>query len=84
MNVYMYTVHIHIFYAWSDWPLELYLLESKSELRLAYIHSSKSKSSLNILCHPKGYPLRNSKTFPLLKAHVVVDMHHLASGKLHQ
>lgn len=49
-----------------------------------YINSCESQSCLNILCHPKGHSLRNSKTLSLLKTDVVVDMHHLACGKLYQ
>ena len=72
------TVCIHVV------TIILYKSLDTKRSRFAYIHSSEAKSRLNILCHPKGYPLWHSKTLPLLKADVVVNMYHLARGKFHQ
>ena len=59
------------------------LLKFKRSI-FAYIDSSESESSLNILSHPEGHPLRHTKTLSLLKTDVVVNMHHLTRGELHQ
>ena len=49
-----------------------------------HLHSSESESVLDILGHAERNPLGHSQALALLKADVVVDVHHLARGELNQ
>ena len=50
----------------------------------AHLNSSEAQSTLDVLGHPEGHPLRHTQAVALLEAHVVVHMHHLSRGEVHQ
>jgi len=66
--------------------LQAYLTDSKIEKCVfhfyflvckEYLHSCHSQGCLQVRCHPKWNLLRDSQSFTLLEAHIVVNMDYL-------
>ena len=51
--------------------------QSKQEKGFFYLNTCEAQCSFDVLSEPEWDFLRHAKTPPLLKAHVVVHMHHL-------